>query len=234
MPAETFETLDAVPEELRESAIETKAGTFLLIRDPDTSGLTSALEKERTARKAEEKTRKDREKRLAELELEAKAREGGLTSEKLADIRKQVAAEFEPYRVEAEALKSKVRALTLDSVVKAKLGDFVDVEVAWKQFGDEFDLTDDGQPIVKTEPGKTLDKHIADLKARFPYLVRGTQAGGGAAAGNTTGAGTRGTGDNVFQWTPEQRADFIRTNGPDAYQAKLDASVQAQANPKAA
>lgn len=230
MPVETFDTLDAVPEEMRDAAIETKAGKFIVARDPDTSGLTSALEKERKARRDAEKVAKERDARLAELELEAKGTAAGLTSEKLKEIRAQVAAEFEPYKSKAEALAAENRALKLNDRVKAMLAkaDFVDVDAAWKLFGDEFDLTDDGQPIVKAEPGKAIDKHIADLAAAKPYLVKGTQASGGGAGGNR-GTGAPAKGDDVFTWTSEQRAQFIQTNGLAAYQDKLDAAQVARA-----
>jgi hypothetical protein len=195
VPVETFDTQDAVPEDLRDSAIETKDGKFLVLREDDTSGLKSALEKERQARKEADRIAKDTAKRLHDLELEAKAKEGGLTSEKLAEIRKQVAAEFEPWKTKAEQVTAENRALRLNDRVKTMLDKvgFIDVEAGWKLAGDEFDLTDDGQPIVKAEPGKSLEKHVADIAARYPGLVRGSQASGSGAAGVKKGAtGTRG------------------------------------------
>lgn len=234
MPAETFETKDSIPEELRDAAIETKDGKFVVVRDPDVSGLTSALEKERKARRDAEKAAKEREARLAELEEERQAKAAGLTGEKLEEIRKQAEAKFAADLAERDQLKQRVRALTLDTTVKSMLAkaEFVDVDAAWKLFGDEFDLTDDLTPIVKADPAKKLEQHIADLAAAKPYLVKGTAASGGGASGNRGTAAPQGK--TVFDWTQEQRAQFIQQHGPDAYRAKLDEATLARITAKQA
>lgn len=236
MPVQTFDTQDDIPEEHRASALETKDGKFAVFIEPDTSGLTSALEKERAARKQEEKARKEAAKRLADLELEAKAREGGLTADKLKEIREQVAAEYEPFRQQAEAYKAKVRELTLNDRVKAMFAkaEFVDADAAWKLFGDQFDLTEDGsQPVVKGKEGVSLDAHIAQLATAYPYLVKGTQASGGGASGNRAGQAAGGS-ENPLTWSSDKRAAFIAANGLPAYQQLLDKVMEASVQKKAA
>lgn len=227
MPVETFETQEDVPEEFRESAIETKAGKFIVVREDDTSGLKSALDKERKARKDAEKEAKERAQRLADLELEAKASKEGLTSERLAEIRKQVAAEFEPYRTKAETLEAENRSLKLTDRVKALMekADFHDVEAVWKLHGEDFDLTDDGQPIVKAEPGKSLEKHIAEIATAKPYLVRGTQAAGGDAKGARGAAPEKG--GKVSALKGEALEAYIERHGYDEFRRQLDAEMVA-------
>lgn len=228
MPVETFEAKDAIPEELREAAIETKDGKFVVVRDEDTTGLKSALEKERGARKEAEKAAREREARLRELELEAKASKEGLTAERLKEIRAQVAAEFEPWKSKAEQYAAENRALKLNDRVKALLAkaEFVDAEVAWKLFGEQFDLTEDGQPIVKDAPGTSLDAHIAKLAEAHPYLVKGSQIAGGGAAGAKAGTAPGGS-VKVSELKGDALQQYIAKHGYDAWKQKLDAEALA-------
>lgn len=224
MPAETFESKDAIPEEFREAAIETKDGRFLVVRDEDTSGLKSALEKERGARKEAEKAAKERAARLQELELEAKASKEGLTTDKLKEIRQQVAAEYEPFKAKAEQYAAENRALKLNDRVKALLAkaEFVDAEVAWKLFGEQFDLTEDGQPIVKDAPGTSLDAHIAKIAEAHPYLVKGSQIAGGGAAGAKAGAAPASP-TKVSALTGDALQAYIAKHGYETWKQQLDA-----------
>jgi hypothetical protein len=228
MPTQTFDTLDAVPEEQRESAIETKAGKFLVVTEPDTSGLTTSLERERKAVKEAKAEKKKLEDRLAELELAAKGSAAGLNSEKLAELRAQVASEFEPKLKALDAAQAEIRALKLNDRVKAlfSAAEFVSTDQAWKLFGEEFDLTDDGQPVVKAHPGKDVAKHVGELAAANPHLVKGSRAAGGGANGGKGGTTT--ATEDVFEWTPEQRADYVAKHGLAAYNEKLNATALAK------
>lgn len=234
---EYFETADDIPEQFRETAIETKDGKFAVA-----AGALNALGRERgraeemeRKAKAEAKRAREYETRLAALEEERQANAAGLTKDKLDEIRRQAEAKYAADLAERDSLKQKVRALTLDTTVKSLLAkaEFVDVDEAWTLFQGQFDLTDDLTPIVKADPAKALERHIADLAAAKPHLVKGTQASGGAARGNAAG-GRPGAGEDVFQWTGEQRADFVTKHGAGAYQEKLDAAVLARATKQAA
>lgn len=230
MPIQKYDTADAIPAELKDAAIETKDGTFVVLAEPDTAGLKSALDKERDAAKREAKARRDLEARLAALEEEKQASAAGLTADKLAEIRKQAEAKFAADLAERDTLRQEVRSLKLDSRVKSLLADadVVNVDAAWKLLADQFDLTDDGAPIAKADPTTDLKAYIAGkVKADYPFLFKGTQADGGEARGGRTGAA--GAGDNVFAWTPEQRAAYVQQHGLGAYQDKLDQATLARA-----
>lgn len=154
--------------------------------DP-TAGLKSALQKERDARKAAEKAHKSLESRLAEIEQERAADKVGVTSDRLAEIRALAENKFKGDLEERDRLKQEVRSLKLDGTVKSLLGkaDVVDPDAAWKLFHDQFDLTDDGKPIVTSDPTTDIEQYIGGtLRQQYPYMFRGTQADGGAARGN--------------------------------------------------
>lgn len=130
---------------------------------------------------------------LQKLQTQRKAADAGMTEEALKllreEARAEVLAELEPQLKAAEGLKAQNRGLLLDADMKAralkagvlpeKLGDF------WKLRADEFDLTDDGKPMVKGKPGLDPDKHLEALKKLNPEWVRGTQASGSGAKGGT-------------------------------------------------
>jgi hypothetical protein len=236
MPLRIFDTSDAVPEPLRATAIETKDGKFAVVEEEDVSGLRSALEKERNEKRAATKLAKEREAEFAALRTETEAKAAGLTGEKLAEIRAQAEAKFKGDIEERDRLKAENRALKLNDRVKALMAkaDFIDVDAAFSLHAADFDLTDDGTPIVKADPTKALDQHIADIATQRPYLVKGSQASGGGA-GHAKSGKPSGS-EDVFAWTEDQRAAFIRANGPDAYMQKLNASTvaRATATPKAA
>jgi hypothetical protein len=178
VPAETFESLDAVPEELRESAIETKAGTFVVVRDPDVAGLQSALQKEREARKSAEKAAKA----AAEAARDAELKDKGLLEQK----QKWDAEILKPVTERLSVLEQENRSLKLVTPVKDMLrkAGVIDPDDAWAVVGQKFDLADDGKVILKDNPTANLEQWVAaDLKASKPHWFHGTQAGGGGATG---------------------------------------------------
>lgn len=180
-------------------AEEQEGGTPYLEEDqkeaPDvTAGLKSALAKEREGRKAAERAAKGYEARLLELEQAAKAKESGITSERLDEIRALAEAKFKPELEELAKMRAEVRSLKLDGTVKGLLGkaEAVDPDVAWKIFRDEFDLTEDGRPIVSADPTASVEEYVTKtLRQKHPYLFRGTQAGGGGATGSRGTTPTR-------------------------------------------
>jgi hypothetical protein len=191
MALPTFDKKDEIPKGF-ESLYEEKDGKWhAKEKDDDASDLKDTLKKERDRADAAEKLTKKVTKELDALKNKQKANEAGLTDEELQkirdDARKEIEAELAPKLTKAEELEKENRTLKLDNAVQkmageagflsGKLGDY------WKLYGDEFDLTADGKPMVKGKPGVDPKKHIESHKALQPGWVQGTQAGGGGAAG---------------------------------------------------
>lgn len=235
MPLPIFDSADAIPEPFRD-AYEERDGRWHPVADaaPAADGLKATLDKLRERLDATEKQLRAADRRAQEAEraaretvTAAKAKAAGLTDDQIAEFKRQAAEEYQPKLAELDALRAEVRALKLDSTVKAKLAPHVlDVDVMWKLIGDEFDLTADGTPVLKANPTADIDKYVTtDLRQRYDYLYRGTQAAGGGAVGSR--AGLAADSDNVFAWTTDQRRAFITAHGPQAYQDKLDAATLA-------
>jgi RNA-binding protein YhbY len=236
MPAKTYETKDAVPDSQRESAIETKDGKFIVIEDEDTTPLKNSIAATRKERDAAKKKAQELEARLAELEQEVNAGKSGITSDKLAEIRKQAEDKFKTDLEERDRLKAELRSLRLDSSVKSMLAkaDVIDPDAAWKILNDEYDLTDDGKPILKADPSADIEKHIASqVKSKYPFLFKGTQASGGGAAGTQKGGAQVGT-KPVTQWTVEEKKAYREQHGEDSIQKLLDQHLRDAMKPKAA
>lgn len=135
--------------------------------------------------------------KLAEMEQQAKATAAGITSEQLAKLRTEAAAEYEkkygPVVQERDQLKSEIRSLKLDAVVKAqmaKAGARAErIDALFRLSSDRFDLTDDGKPMVR-DATKEVDKFIAeDLLKEYPEFFQGSGSSGGGAAKSNGGAG---------------------------------------------
>jgi phage-related protein len=196
MPIKKYATIDEIPEAHRGDALELKNGEFALLEDPDTSGLSTALQSEREKREAAERLAKKAADDLKRLQTEKKAADAGLSAEQLAKIREEVRAdvlkELEPDLVKGKTALEENRALKLDQRVKAialKQGVRADrVESWWKLNRDRFDLTDDGEaPIVKGQPGSKLETFVGEtLKKETPEFYEGTKAAGSDAR---TGSG---------------------------------------------
>ena len=135
---------------------------------------------------------------VAELETAAAADKAGITKADLdqmrATVRKQLEAEYEPLKTENEGLKTRVRTLLLDNVVKASMGangvraDRVDT--LFKLTDDRFDLTDDDKPMLKGAPGKDVGKYIAEeLEQEYPELYAASGSSGGSASKSVSSGG---------------------------------------------
>ena len=136
---------------------------------------------------------------LAELEQEKKAGGKGITADDLKKMREEVRVdlekEFAPHKEKAEALTAENRRLKLDNVVKAAMAkggaraDRIDALFRLKQ--DEFELTDDGQPMLKNRKGTPVEKYVSeDLKTEFPEFFAGTGSRGGGASRSSAGGGS--------------------------------------------
>jgi hypothetical protein len=212
MPLPTFKSKAEIPKGF-EDEYEEIDGEWKPI--DHSSKLSKALKEERERREAAEVTARKASKEAAESSAKAAAHAAGMTSEDLKKaydkIEASIRAEYDPQLKEAEGLKLENRKLKLTDVVKGqfralgaldnKLDDF------WKLHGDEFDLTADGKPMVKSEPGKDVAKHVAGIMKGRGEWVKGTKASGGGAGGTQqvvttpTGSGANGvmTFDDVLK-----------------------------------
>jgi hypothetical protein len=137
--------------------------------------------------------------KLADLEQEREAKKAGITSEQLDKMRQEAEANLEkkygPLKDQLEAHQAEIRTLRLDNVVQAAMskngvrGERVDA--LYRLTADRFDLTDDGKPMLKDDPGTPIDTYISDtLGKEWPELFEGTgSSGGGAPRSVASGSG---------------------------------------------
>lgn len=224
MPLVTLDTLDELPEEQREQAVELKDGRFAIYQDVDVSPLKNKADELLRETKTERAKRKAAEERLAALEAEKNAQAAGLTKDKLDEIMRQAEAKYQPYVAELEQVKAALRVERLDGKVKAMLGQAraADIDAAFKVVGDHFDLTDDGALVVKADPTAKVDDYITKtLTTKYPFLFQGTLASGGGAAGQRTAGGAGSNPKPITSWSSDERAAFIEAQGIDAFQQRL-------------
>lgn len=190
--AETF-TLEQVEDLVKERLAEAKA-------ENDTA--FGKLWEEGKAAKERAKTL---EAELATIKEERQAGKAGLTSEQLdklrADVRKNLDGEYAPVIEERDGLKSQVEALTgevrglrLDSKIKAQMGEMGvrsdRIEKLFKLTKDQYDLTDDGVPVLKDEPTADIGQYISEtLRSEYPEWFNGSGSSGGGASRSTVGGG---------------------------------------------
>ncbi len=195
MPLKAYKTKDEIPEAQRADAIELKDGSFGVVEEADTSGLTSSIAAERKRAEAAEGVAKKAADELKKLQTEKKASDAGLSAEQLQKIREDVRAdvvkEFEGELASGKVAQAENRSLKLDSKVKAlalKHGVRADrIDAWWQLFGGRFDLTADGtESIVKDKAGVKLESYITDtLKKELPDFYEGSKGSGGGAGGDS-------------------------------------------------
>lgn len=144
--------------------------------------------------------------KIQDLETQKKADKAGVTSEQLAKIRQEVEADLvgRYSKMTAAELAAQIpavgdvvkdnRTLRLDSVVKAEMAKAgarsERIDALFKLTADQFDLTDDGKPMLRDRPGIDVTKFVAeDLKKEYPELYNGTGSSGGGASRSTAGGG---------------------------------------------
>lgn len=148
--------------------------------------------------KADAKRTKELETRLASMEKQIQqAEKAGVTSQELDRLRGEVRAdldrEYAPVKQTAESLALENRTLKLDNVVKdlmAKSGVRAGrVEALYKLSHDEYDLTDDGKPMLKNRMGTPVEKFVTEeLSKAYPEFFEGTGSSGGGASKSAGGA----------------------------------------------
>lgn len=170
----------------------------------DTTGLKTALAAERKrAKTAEDKIAEADAARLAAEQL-AEASKVGITDAKLKEIRAQIQGEldskYKPHIEERDRLKGENRSLKLDNQVKSQIvGEEIGVrgdrvEQFWSLYKDSFDLTEDGQPVVKANPGQSIKDFCTSVaKKAIPEFFAGTKATGGGGGGGGGGDIKKGT-----------------------------------------
>lgn len=134
--------------------------------------------------------------RLAELEQQKKADKAGITSQELerlrGEVRQSLEEEFAEFKTRAEQLASENRALKLDNVVKgvmSKNGVRAErVDDLFRLTADQYDLTDDGEPVLKEKMGLEISKYVGeDLRKSYPEWFEGTGSSGGGAPRSAAG-----------------------------------------------
>lgn len=146
--------------------------------------------------------------KVTSLEQQQKAEKAGITSEELTRLRTEVRAdlerEYQPHITKAEKLAIENRGLKLDSVVKgqmSKAGVRAErIDALYRLTADEYDLTDDGTPMIKNRMGTPVEKFVSEeLVKQYPEFFNGTgSSGGGATKTNAGGGGAKviAAGDN--------------------------------------
>lgn len=136
--------------------------------------------------------------RYAELEQQKKAEKAGITSAQLDKMRSEIAADYEskyaPIKSTAEKLAQENRSLKLDTKIKDFMGKngvrAERIDALFRLTSSDYDLTEDGVPMVKSKMGTPVEKYIAeDLSKLYPEFFVGTGSSGGGASKSTGGAG---------------------------------------------
>lgn len=193
MPLPIFETQDAIPELFRSEYAERDGKWHPNVpAAPDVSGLTSALEKERTKATAEEKARKAAEKERDDLKRAREAAAKGISEEELQKIRDAEALARKPIEEERDRLVAENRKLKLTDRVQALYlanGGMSDrIEDAMLVLDRRADLGDAGGIVWKDKDGNvTADEpaaFFAKLKLEKAWMFAGSGASGSGAEGS--------------------------------------------------
>lgn len=155
--------------------------------------------------KAAKATAKTLEAQLRELREGTQASKAGVNAEEVQKLKDQIRAE-EAKRAREEleddlakaAMLPQVleenRYLKLDSKVKGLYGEHGvqsnRIDKLWKLTKDQYELTDDGVPMLKSEPTADLGRFISEtLRSEYPEWFNGSGASGGGASRSTVGGG---------------------------------------------
>lgn len=135
--------------------------------------------------------------KLTEVEQQKSAEKAGITSTELdrirAEIRKDVESSLAERFSDYDSLKHENRTLKLDNVVKAEMGKAgvrpERLDALYRLAAEQFDLTEDGKPMVKSHMGTPVDKYISgQLLKEYPEFFQGTGSSGGGATKAQGGA----------------------------------------------
>ena len=184
----------------------------------DTSGLKSALEKERTARRELEKRAKAA---LSEDDMEeyarlkAEADKGKDKDEILKGMRSRHEKELELAKQEASRVKAQLEKTVLESTATqllAKHGGNVSLllpHILGQLRPEEID----GNLSVVPASAATIDDVMSGLKSSFPQAFAAPATSGSGASGGHAGAGGKGTGK--IDGDKSERAAYFAQKFPD-------------------
>lgn len=215
MPFPTYTQKDQIPAGA-EDVYEEKEGKFVpkIPGQADLDTVKAALEKVRTEKKDAEKLAKEAAdaRAAAERERDALKTQVGDPDAKVAELLKKFDADTKAavavVEKERDDARSQLRTLRLDDQAKAafvKAGGRPErADAALKLARDRLDLAED-RIVVKDEKGEVTTTTLADFWGKdfakeMPEFFKGTQAGGGGAAGQVAGGGAGGklTGDQIL------------------------------------
>lgn len=205
------DTLTLTQEELDAKIAEANAG---LAKKRDE--LLSEAKRAKEEAKATKEALEAMQQKMAELEQKAAAKDAGVSEEKLRELTERARADMErkyaPLKEQVEALSAQLgqkdgelRSLRLDSRVKDIMGKggarSERVNDLFRLTADRYDLTDDGDVILKDKREVPLDKYVREeLANEYPEFFSGSGSSGGGASRSAGGAGgavrTIAAGDN--------------------------------------
>lgn len=202
----TFDTLDAIPEAQRASAIERKDGKFLLEEvDPNAISTVAqtTIDKLRKEKKEEKERADAAQTALDEAKAAADAAGKGVTREALDEINKNAENKFKPVVDENATLKAENRKLKLTDRVRALALDAGimpgwRIDKAMKDLADRIELSEDGDGfVIKDAKGKVTAETVdAFLKTTYKTEAPGFYAGpGGSGSGAEGSVDSGGTSD---------------------------------------
>lgn len=227
--AREVDSLDGIDEKYHGFYAKQENGKYLWADLEDVGNLKGALKKERDGREFTEKELKAFKDLglTAEQIRELKDSKGGepkppedvekLIAKRLAEKEK----EWEPVRLERDALKAEVRTLKLTDKVRA---DFVaaggieadaELMLADPLTQHRFDLNDKGKIVVLDEDGDPTGMTPKEFfekvyKGKRPKFFKGTGAGG---SGASSGDGGSGTSKDLMDLPPAERLAAARERG---------------------
>jgi hypothetical protein len=214
------DSLDGLDEGVKSLYAE-KDGKFRLDVEgvEDVTGLKSALEKERSARRDLEKRMKTA---LSEDDLEeyarlkAEADKGKDKDEILKSMRARHEKELEQSRQEASAVKARLEKTVLESTATqllAKHGGNVSLllpHILGQLRPEEID----GNLSVVPASAATIDDVMSGLKSTYPQAFAAPANSGSGAGGGHGGAGVRKMSSSEFNsMRPKEQAAFVNAGG---------------------
>ncbi len=226
----TLDSLDNVDAGLHQFYTETGGKFVLQIEDvrehPDVSNLANAYQSEQTKRKdqgVELASLKERYKDMpADFSLDTwnKAKEGKTDPAELQQVRAALEAERDEWKGKAETNGKRIYELTVErdldaALAKHGVSDPTFLKAARTMLTPSIKVTDDGKPVIETDMGPLP---MADYVQRWvtggegkAFVSNPKGAGAEGGSGRNTGLNSRG------KMTAQQKADYIRDHGQDAY-----------------
>ncbi|MBA3890554.1 MAG: hypothetical protein H0X64_08480 [Gemmatimonadaceae bacterium] len=238
MPLPVFEKQDEIPEAFRSEYEEREAGGVKKwhLKVEDTAPLKAKNQQLLDETKAEKRKRQELEEQVAELQRTKAAADAGVTGEKLKEIEAGIEKKYAKDRERADAAEARLKTQSLSTAL-SKAMDAAGVRPERKEalerlVGDKFDLTDDGKVFVKDDASLGLDAFFKDaVKKDYPEFYTGSQAAGGGAAGAASGGGGAPGAKPPTQWSSDERAEYIQTNGQEAYRGLLNEHLRTASQP---